>query len=251
MDLRHLSDTMMAARYRDLAARNASNQRTTDSLLRKNLKKLLDGGVTIATGTDAGNIGTQHVAAYFDELNAMQASGFSNWQLLQASTINGAKAVGQENEFGSITKGKRADMNLLNANPLDSVGNWRKIDWVINKGNAYKPDSLLNSTPEDLVDAQLLAYNAHDLEAFLAPYADDVEVYNFPNKLKFKGKEEMRKLYSFVTKTPGLHCRLLNRIVQGNMVMDHEEVWGFSDKPFYGIVIYEIKDDKIRKVYLP
>jgi hypothetical protein len=170
---------------------------------------------------------------------------------LQSSTINGAKAVGQQADWGSIAKGKQANMVLLEANPLDNLANWRKIDWVINKGKAWKPDSLVINTPETLAQQQLNAYNAHDLDAFLAPYAEDVEVYTFPSKLEFKGKDAMRKSYEFVTKTPKLYCRLLNRIVQGNTVIDHEEVWGFGNRPFYGVAIYVIEKGKIAKVYFP
>ena len=71
-----------------------------------NLKRLADAGVIIATGTDAGNIGTQHVSSFYDELKAMQQSGLDGWQLLQASTINGAKAIGKDAAFGSIKKRK-------------------------------------------------------------------------------------------------------------------------------------------------
>ena len=70
----------------------------------------------------------------------MQQSGLNMWQLLESSTINGARAVGRETEFGSIKKGKRADMVLLSKNPLDSIDNWKQIDWVIIKGVAWKPD---------------------------------------------------------------------------------------------------------------
>jgi len=251
LDLKGIPDTNLVNRYKNYVQNNRANTKATDSVLRLNLKRLLDGGVTIATGTDAGNIGTQHASSYFDELQAMKESGFDMWQLLQASTINGAKAVGKEAEFGSVRKGKRADLILLNKNPLDDLANWSNLDWVINKGVAAKPDTVVKSTPVELADQQLLAYNAHNLEAFLAPYADDVEVYNFPNKLEIKGKEQMRKAYQFLNTTPKLYCRLLNRIVQGNMVIDHEEVWGFGDKPFYGIAIYEIENGKIKRVYFP
>ena len=47
----------------------------------------------------------------------------SNAQILKASTINGAKAVGKETEFGSIEIGKRADLLLLNENPLTDLNN--------------------------------------------------------------------------------------------------------------------------------
>ena len=61
----------------------------------------------------------------------------------------------------------------------------------------------------------------------------------------------MRKEYAFLNKSPSLHCRLLNRIVQGNMVIDHEEILGVGSQPIYGIVIYYITNGKISKVYFP
>ena len=251
IDLKSIPDTNFTNNYKNYV-RRARNQRSAeDELMRANLKKLVDGGVTIATGTDAGNIGTLHVSSYFDELREMKKAGLNNWQLLQASTINGAKAVGKDSEFGSVTNGKRADLLLLNKNPLDDIMNVNSIYRVINKGILFNPDSIFSSSPEELADQQLLAYNAHNLEAFLAPYADDVEVYRFPNKLMAKGKDAMRKMYEFVNTTPQLYCRLMNRIVQGNIVVDHEEVWGFGDKPFYGLAIYEVKDGRIQKVYFP
>jgi hypothetical protein len=111
--------------------------------------------------------------------------------------------------------------------------------------------STIEKSPEEVAQLQLNAYNAHDLEAFLEVYSEDVEIYSFPNTLKTKGKAAMRKEYDFITKTPKLFCKLLNRIVQGNMVIDHEEVYGFGDKPFYGIAIYIVEKGKITKVYFP
>ena len=246
-----LPDTALAAKYIPAlsSAQQKAQEQHADSIMQVNLKKLVDAGVVIATGTDAGNIGTQHASSYFEELKAMQKAGMNNWQLLEASTINGAKALGQENEWGSITKNKLANMLVLSANPLDDLSNWRKIDWVINKGVPVLPASLIIATPEMLVQQQLNAYNAHDLEAFLAPYAEDVELYQFPDKLEMKGKTEMRKNYQFVTQVPGLYCRLANRIVQGNVVIDQEEVTGFGDKPLNAVAMYVIENGKIQKVY--
>jgi hypothetical protein len=54
-------------------------------------------------------------------------------------------------------------------------------------------------SPVELADQQLLAYNAHNLEAFLAAYAEDVEIYDLnTNTLRTKGKADMRKRYSFL-----------------------------------------------------
>lgn len=244
-------DTAKGNLYKKMSPAQNKQQKTTDSISSVNLKKLVDGGVIIATGTDAGNIGTQHASSYFIELNAMREAGLSNWQILEASTINAAKAVGKQNEWGSIAKGKTADLVLLNANPVEDLKNWRKIDRVINKGFVVSPDSVIIKTATDLAQEQLNAYNAHDLDAFLAPYADDVEIYQFPDKLQSKGKEQMRKDYQFITKMPNLYCRLINRIVDGNMVIDHEEIWGAGKKPVYGVAIYVIEKGKISKVYFP
>lgn len=111
-----------------------ARQKTTDSISYINLKKLADAGVTIATGTDAGNIGTQHAGSYFNELKAMQNAGLNNWQLLEASTINGAKAVGAEKTCGTISEGKIANMLLLDANPVNDIENWKKINTIILNG---------------------------------------------------------------------------------------------------------------------
>jgi imidazolonepropionase-like amidohydrolase len=53
------------------------------------------------------------------------------------------RAVGKEKEFGSIAKGKRADLVLLSRNPIDNLDNWQQVDWVILRGVARKPVDLL------------------------------------------------------------------------------------------------------------
>jgi imidazolonepropionase-like amidohydrolase len=249
LDLKGLPDTALTNRYRRFIQADTAYARTTESFRLTNLKRLLDGGVTIAVGTDAGNIGTQHVSSYWDELEAMQQSGFNMWQLLQAATINGAKAIGKEGRFGSVKKGMQANLLLLDKNPLDNLAAWRTINLMINKGVVVQPDSLAIALPEALADQQLAAYNAHNLDAFLEPYSDDVMIYGFPDSVQLKGKSEMRKAYDFINHTPKLYCRLLNRIVQGNFVIDKEEIWGFGDKPVSGTVVYQILNGKIVKVY--
>jgi imidazolonepropionase-like amidohydrolase len=250
-DMRALKDSVLSKRYQTAIRANAAFNKKEDSIRFVNLKKMADAGVLIATGTDAGNIGTQHVSSYYDELRAMQAAGMNTWSLLQASTINGAKAVGKLNEFGAAKKGMRADLLLLSQNPTATIDNWQSIEWVINKGVAIKPALISKPTAVELADQQLAAYNAHNLEAFLAPYADDVEIYDLnTGKLQVKGKDAMRKQYSFLNTVKVLHCNLLNRIVEKNMVIDHEEIIASQGK-FYGVAIYETRDGKITKVWFP
>ena len=254
IDFKHLPDTALRNRILANISSYKSSAKRTDSLLRLNLKRLVDGGVTIATGTDAGNIGTQHASSYFYELAAMQQSGMNMWQLLQASTINGARAVDKQNEFGSVQKGKKANLLLLDKNPLDSIANWKSIDWVINKGVAQKPDSVLKLNSAELralevVEKQALAYNAHNVDLYMETMADSIEMFSLPLlKADLKGVDSVRKAYSFLTTSPDLYCRILNRIVVDNMIVDHEEVYFQGEKkPRYFIAMYYVEKGKIRK----
>jgi len=100
------------------------------------------------------------------------------------------------------------------------------------------------------VQQQLNAYNARDIEAFLEPYSDDVEIYAFPEELQAKGKEKMRPQYaSMFEALPDLHCELINRIVNGNTVIDQEFVTLSEGRTLEAVAIYEIEDGKIAKVY--
>ena len=250
-DLKHLTDTGLVNRYkRRIVARTASFAHD-DSVRRVNLKKMADAGINIAAGTDAGNPGVMHASSLFAELMAMKQSGMSNWQILRSATVGGAMAAGRENEFGSITKGKKADMLLLNANPADSLEALQKISLVINKGNVISPDTLIKETAVALVQRQLNAYNARNIEAFMEPYADDVAFYDYPDKILGKGKDALRKVYTAVfNKFAALHSELKGRMVQGNVVIDNEKVTGIGKGVINGIVIYNIENDKIKKVYI-
>jgi hypothetical protein len=108
----------------------------------------------------------------------------------------------------------------------------------------------LSNSPIDLVKHQLNAYNSRDIKAFLEAYDDDVEAYiHSTNKLAFKGKDAMRKIYSEIFEnTPNLHCELINRIVHGNTIIDKERVL-FGEKIIEAVAIYHIENNKIKKVY--
>jgi imidazolonepropionase-like amidohydrolase len=251
LDLKHLPDTLLINKYKNAvnSEKQVEKLNKTNTICIENLKKLSDAGVLIATGTDAGNIGTLHASSYLNELITMQKSGMNNWQIIQASTINGAKILDKENEFGSIKIGKKANLILLDANPIDTIENITKIYRVINRGIVFNPETLIEETPISLVQKQLNAYNFRNIDSFLEPYADDVEIYIFPDKLLYKGKEEMCKQYSKLFETtPNLHCELLGRIVQENVVIDKERVQ-FGNKTVEAVAMYHIENKKIKKVY--
>ena len=111
-----------------------------------NLKKLEDAGVTIAAGTDAGNIGTIHGPALFREFQLMKEAGLTPMQILQCATANAAKLFGGETgaRVGKLENGCFADLVILNSNPLDDIKNASDIDTVIKNGVAYPVDSILH-----------------------------------------------------------------------------------------------------------
>src|SRR5437879_10011646 len=98
-----------------------------------NLKKLEDVGVTIAAGTDAGNIGTIHGPAMFREFQLMKEAGLTPMQILQCATANAAKLFGGETgaRIGRIDNGCFADLVVLTSNPLDDIKNASEIHTVV------------------------------------------------------------------------------------------------------------------------
>src|SRR5207247_7895668 len=110
-----------------------------------NLKKLEEAGVTIAAGTDAGNIGTIHGPALFREFQLMKEAGLTPMQILQCATANAAKLFGGETgaRIGRLENDYFADLVVLNSNPLDDIKNASDIDTVIKNGVAYPADSIL------------------------------------------------------------------------------------------------------------
>src|SRR5436309_3234405 len=113
-----------------------------------NLKKLEDAGVTIAAGTDAGNVGTIHGPALFREFQLMKQAGLTLMQILQCATVNAAKLFGGETgaRVGKIDNGCFADLVILTSNPLDDIKNASEIHTVVKNGVVY-PASQLIPTP--------------------------------------------------------------------------------------------------------
>ena len=222
--------------------------RKVDSIMQINLKLLSKANVNIATGTDAGNIGTVHASSYIQEIEAMNIGGLSPFEILQASTINAATGFGLEASLGSVTSGKLADLVILDNNPLTDVQNLNNIHTVIKSGVALEIENLIEESPEQLVQRQVNAYNSRDIDAFMDTYADDIKIYNFPEELSLEGKEKMREQFKgMFERVPNLYCEIKNRIVLGNKVIDREYV-RFGEQFTSVIAVYEIENGKIAKV---
>jgi imidazolonepropionase-like amidohydrolase len=116
-----------------------------DRVARENLKRLSDAGVTIAAGTDAGNIGTLHGPSLFRELRLMAEAGMTPAQVLAAATRGGALVMGREKELGTVEPGKLADLLLLDRDPLADTGNLEAVTDVVKGGRVFSPGELLRA----------------------------------------------------------------------------------------------------------
>lgn len=250
-DLKHLENTEKLITRKAFTPEGKQLWFAQDKTRKENLMRLLNEGVVIAVGTDAGNIGTQHASSYYQELKAMHEAGMSNADLLRSATINSAMVLNKETILGSVSIGKTADLLLLNSNPLEDINAVKDIQLVIKSGKPHIPDELIKPTAEELAQMQVNAYNARNLDAFLYPYADDVKIFDFGGKLIMQGKEQMLSRYKTLFEdSPNLHCRIVNRMVLGNTVIDRETVTGFrGNNTINAIAIYLIDKNKIKEVH--
>ena len=101
------------------------------------------------------------------------------------------------------------------------------------------------------VQTQLDAYNTGNLELFLSAYSDSIRIYNFPDVLSMEGKDQMRQTYGgMFEQLPDLQCRLVNRTVMNDKVIDHESVrWNKDDPPSEVIAIYRVANGLIQEVW--
>jgi imidazolonepropionase-like amidohydrolase len=248
-DLRHLPDTIVPERIRQVIGTTLP-EAPLDTLL-ANLRTMRDGGVTIAMGTDAGNIGTLPGPSIYREFALMARAGLTPREVLASATTGGARLMGQERELGLIARGRHADMVVLDADPLADVANLSRIALVVKGGRAFRQADLVPASPEDVVQRQLNAYNARDLEAFLATYHPDARLYGFPDQLQREGEAALREAYGrLFERVPNLHARVPRRIVSGNYVIDQEEVTGLPEgRVLRATAIYEVRDGRIARVW--
>jgi hypothetical protein len=109
----------------------------------------------------------------------------------------------------------------------------------------------VTTTPRDIANAQLLAYNARDLAAFMALFADDAWLEDLPTgQRRAAGKPAITETYrARFSDNPNLHCVVHAKMDLGDYAIDHETVGGLADgSEINCIAIYEVRDALIRSV---
>ena len=106
-------------------------------------------------------------------------------------------------------------------------------------------------TPEALVQKQVEAYNAHDLDAFVDCYGPSIDIRTMDGKVgPEKGVAALRKGYEDLFKRfPKLKVKILKRVCQGAFVIDQEQAEGMGPNPVTVTAIYEVSQGKIIHVW--
>jgi hypothetical protein len=109
-------------------------------------------------------------------------------------------------------------------------------------------------TPEErVVQAQVDAFNRHDVDAFMANYAPDAIHWEYPADTVFAGAARIRAHYTELFSDPDasrLHATVRERIVKGRFVIDEEYIVGLpADDPHVSVIIYEVVGGRIRNAW--
>jgi imidazolonepropionase-like amidohydrolase len=103
------------------------------------VKLAFDRGVTVVAGTDAAGL------SYPRELELYVQAGIPAPDVLALASLGAARVMGKDREVGSITAGKRADLILVDGDPLRDISAIRKADLVIARGVIHDPAELFGS----------------------------------------------------------------------------------------------------------
>jgi imidazolonepropionase-like amidohydrolase len=101
-------------------------------------RRLHQAGVQLTAGTDSPNPWMYH-----RELELLAAAGIPNADVIRIATRNGAVGLGRISEFGTVEVGKRAELVVLDADPIADIKNTRRIAWVFYDGKLARPEAYL------------------------------------------------------------------------------------------------------------
>lgn len=122
------------------------DRKNLNAFFKELTKSLDDANVKLLSGSDSGafNSYTYPGVSLHKELEALVATGVSPLRALQTSAYNGAKFLKKNNDYGTISIGKIADLVILNSNPLENITNTRAIDKVIKGNQTFDPKVIAN-----------------------------------------------------------------------------------------------------------
>ena len=144
-------------------------------------------GGRVTTGSDSGFIFQLYGFAYIRELELLREAGFHPIEVIRAATLNGAEALGMDDQIGSIEIGKKADLLIVEENPLENLKVLYGTGAIkLNKENeAVRVGGVKYTIKDGIVfDSKLLL---KDVKEMVRKSKDDLkyEIYQTGNKIDF------------------------------------------------------------------
>ncbi len=102
-------------------------------------------------------------------------------------------------------------------------------------------------SPLEIVNRRMEAYNNHKLTEFLANYADDIKIYDYPDNKIGSGKEHLKSIFEPMFEKKSVYVKIHNQIAKDRYVINHETV-SYSDKDTEYVSIYEVRNQLIQSV---
>jgi imidazolonepropionase-like amidohydrolase len=133
---------VLETKYRNMGGQAAAEQmKTRMAQTLAAIGALHKGGVTIVPGSDTGLVGF----GLYRELELYVQAGMTPMEAIQSATIVSARAMGLDRDTGTVEPGKRADLMLVNGNPLADIRDLRKVTRVVADGRLYDSEKLWKS----------------------------------------------------------------------------------------------------------
>ena len=102
-----------------------------------------------------------------------------------------------------------------------------------------------------MIDRQIDAYNARDIDGFLDCYASEAVIEDGRSNVLMRGREEIRAEYEpFFHDFPSLRGEVIQRISVGSWTVDEEVISGWQPQPVTAVVAYHVEDGRIDRVLL-
>ncbi len=112
------------------SAPNLAQTRQDYAIAAANVLRMHEAGIPLGIGTDSGPPGRFQGLWEHREMELLVDAGISPMEAIRAATLNGARFLGIQDDYGSIEAGKVADLVILDADPLDDIRNSRRIHQV-------------------------------------------------------------------------------------------------------------------------
>ncbi|MEO8042178.1 MAG: amidohydrolase family protein [Acidobacteriota bacterium] len=172
----------------------------------KLIKAIYDAGGKIMAGSDTAEFLWLYGFTEHRELKALKDAGLPNYAVLAAATRNPHEYLGTIDKVGTIEKGKRADLILLNANPLENIAATENRAGVMLKGKWYE-QAELNRWLDEIAPRMHAGYEADDKRAA-------AEIEKLGGKVEFNADREVVKIDLHGAKITDADLKLLEHFTE-------------------------------------